>query len=177
MKTVYHGSTKKFDKFSYEFLGENGTNEGFGFYFTDNLNVARSYARKNNQPGFLYTVNFKGKKALSLEKKTMTRQQLKKLLVEIGDVYLDNWGEKKYTPNRLEIAINNEWNYNDNDIDLLMSIASAIGANYEKIANLVNRLFGYDSIIAPQTWGNQNIYIAIVESAYEIVKIQSLTDL
>ena len=101
----------------------------------------------------------------------------KGLLVEIGDVYLDNWGEKNYTPNRLEIAIKNEWDFNDNDVDLLMSIASAIGANHEKMANLVNRLFGYDSIVAPQTWGDQNIYIAIVESAYEIVNIQPLTDL
>ena len=31
---AYHGSPQDFKEFSYEFMGNTGTAEGFGFYFT-----------------------------------------------------------------------------------------------------------------------------------------------
>ena len=38
---VYHGSKELFTEFSYSRIGTNGTTEGQGFYFTDNLQVAK----------------------------------------------------------------------------------------------------------------------------------------
>ena len=70
---VYHGSKELFTEFSYSRIGTNGTTEGQGFYFTDNLQVAKSYSEKD---GYVYEVDFVGKKSLNSDKIAMKRSEV-----------------------------------------------------------------------------------------------------
>jgi len=173
MTTVYHGSISRFEKFSYDCIGKNGTSEGIGFYFTDNLDIARGYAWKESDKGYIYTVEFKGKKSLNPDKLTLTRGQVKRLVNAIGRLYLDNIGEVEYEgyTSVLNRAVNDLMDYNESDVDLICAIVNGIN-NHESVFNLLYDVLGYDSIIIKNpSWGSHTIYIALIHSAYEIINI------
>lgn len=177
MTQVYHGSPNNFKKFSYDRIAENGTSEGIGFYFTDNETIARHYATKKAESGYLYFINFTGKKSLSITKKTITKKQLRVFLSHLGSIYLDNWGDSKYEGKNhlLNLACDNEFEHSDSDVDIICSILHGCG-HYEFILETLNRVLGYDSIIVESPeWGyEQKIYIALVHSAYEILEIKEI---
>ncbi|MCY9738151.1 hypothetical protein M5X17_31150 [Paenibacillus alvei] len=173
---VYHGSKVEFDRFDYAKIGENGTAEGFGFYFTSKKSIAENYAHK----GYLYTVEFVGKKTLSSSFKTLTKDQLKKFLERLNETgeYLLNYGEIKYEGyyNVLQTAVNSEWEYNDNDVDLVSSICNAYGGKEEVLTELYD-MFGYDHIQITAEWGNSEdiencLFIATVNEAFKIISIE-----
>lgn len=172
---VYHGSDEKFDRFDYSKIGKNGTSEGKGFYFTDNKNIAKGYGEN----GYLYLVEFKGNKSLSIEEKTISIPQLKEFLIELNKLtdYLSNWGDIEYSglDNVLNEAIKGEYYYADNDVDLITGICTASG-DMEVSLNLLHRLYGYDSIIIEEAeWGeNQKIYIALIRDIIEIKDVIKL---
>lgn len=176
MTIVYHGSMVKFDKFDHTKIGLNATSEGYGFYFTDQKSIAEAYATN----GYLYTVNFKGKKSLSSTEKTITKLQLKKfieVLHNIGECgFLWDYGDittEGYN-NVLAEAVRLEYNGNDNDVDLIASICNVYG-NKEPLRVLYH-LFGYDHIKMIAEW-NHNLdsdnvlYIALVNDIIDIVDI------
>ena len=45
LNVVYHGSPEDFTRFSLDYLGANGTAEGYGFYFTDQKSIAEGYSQ------------------------------------------------------------------------------------------------------------------------------------
>lgn len=171
---VFHGSQQLFDTFDYGKIGLNGTSEGKGFYFTDSINIASRYG----QNGYLYTVEFNGKKSLSSDKKTITRQQLKKYLLALDEKteYLSNWGDKDYEglEKVLNEAVRGEYEQSDNDVDLISGISNACG-DMESSLSLVYELLGYDSIMLDAEWGNgQRIYIALTNDIINIVNVKEL---
>lgn len=167
---VYHGSKNKFEKFDYEYMGWNATSEGFGFYFTDSKQIAEGYAS-----GFLYTVEFTGKKSLSSDKKTITKAQLRKFLTRLDETgqYLSNYGDTEYEGfNKvLSEAVNSTYN-SDDDVEMICGICNAYG-NKEEVLQELYKMFGFDSIVLQAAWGTvpHKIYIATVHEAYNIISV------
>jgi len=174
-KTVYHGTKFLFEKFDYSKIGSNGTNEGIGFYFTDKLNIAQIYTEKN---GYIYEIEFKGKKSLSITKKTITRNQLKKLYIALGDLYLSNFGEIEFEgiEKLANEAVKVDFESSESDVDLICGLLHGCN-HYKQVLETLQKILGYDSIIIDSpTWGDdQIIYVALLESAYEIKKVTYVT--
>lgn len=172
---VYHGSKEKFDTFDFLKIGKNGTSEGKGIYFTDNYNIAKGYA----DTGFLYTVNFKGKKSLSSTQKLITKAQLKKFILALqqneNTEYLSNWGDIEYDSlNKvLSLAVESTFNGSDNDVDMISGIVGATGEIKESMEILYSTL-GYDCIILPAEWGKQTLYIALINDVIEITNVDQI---
>jgi len=160
--TAYHGSPEDFQNFSYEYLGTNGTAEGFGFYFTSDRSIAERYS----EGGFLKEVILDIKKPLNYETLTISKQDFAtfiKALDPTGDGYLSNWGEVAYEGYNkvLNMAVEGEMSGSDNDVDLISGIIQASGRNAEAINRMLKQTLGYDGIIVEKpSWGdNQVIYI------------------
>jgi len=174
MTLVYHGSPNEFKQFSYSKIGDNGTTEGIGFYFTNNKSIAEHYAKKENNSGYLYIADFIGKKSLSITEKTITKKQLRVFLSHLGNIYLDNWGDSVFEGQKklLDIACENEYNNSESDVDIICSILHGCG-HYEFILSTLNRVLGYDCIVinSPEWGESQIIYVALLHSAYEIKEV------
>lgn len=172
---VYHGSKNLFEVFDYNKIGENGTTEGKGFYFTDKLSIAKGYG----QSGYLYTVELEGRKGLSSKNKEITRDELRKYLLEMNSLnqYLSNWGDVLYSglDSVVDDAVSGEYDASDNDVDMISAIAHASG-NIEDALRLLNRMFGYDSItVNDAKWGSDHtVYIALVPEVIKIINIEKL---
>lgn len=174
-KELFHGSPCLFDEFDYNKIGVNGTNEGKGFYFTDTRRIAEGYAEK----GYLYTVLWKGKKPLSDKKVTISVEQFKRFILKLDENlnYLCNWGDKNFdgVTALLNQVIENEYYVAESDSELIGSIINATG-NHEATLKILYSMFGYDSIeIDSPEWGKgQVIYVALIKSAFEIIKVEKL---
>lgn len=169
---VYHGSKEKFDTFDMSQIGLNGTSEGKGLYFTDTKSIAEGYGHK----GYLYTVEFSGKKPLSETKVTISKSNLRKFLKVLDKEtdYLSNWGDVSYSgfENVLNDAVESELGGSDNDVDLIAGICNASGS-IEQTLEILYNVLGYDSIISGAEWGgNQKIHIALVN---DIIQIKQVT--
>lgn len=179
-KKVYHGSPKEFDKFSYEFLGEQGTSEGYGFYFTDKKEIAEGY--KKDDKGKLFEVVLDIKKPLNFTEKKITKPQLKKFIKAVdpdGSGYLSNWGDVSFEGYEkiLNEAIKNEFEGSNNDVDLIHGIINAEGRSPERIYPILKETLGYDGIIVdkPEWGGDQKVYLAF--SPEQITETKQLTDI
>ena len=177
LKVVYHGSPKDFNTFSLEYLGTNGTAEGYGFYFTDKKQIAEGYSRgyegqQNGEPGKLFEVYLDIKKPLSDTEVTMTRAQFKKFLTELNNYVdadgerldvLSNYGDVEWEGlNKvLNYAMEIEYDGSDSDVNLVHSIINGTG-NMEAVFDVLRKTVGYDGIIVNEaSWGgDQTIYIA-----------------
>ena len=167
---VYHGSKELFTEFSYSRIGTNGTTEGQGFYFTDNLQVAKSYSDKD---GYVYEVDFMGKKSLDSDRIAMKSSEIKKVLLALhseNDI-LSNWDDVEcYGLNKvLNMAIENIMLCNS-DVEIYGSLCNMNGG-IEDVAKTFNKVLGYDSIVVKADWANQNIYIAMIPEIIRIVNV------
>lgn len=169
---VYHGSKNLFNDFDYNLIGENGRIEGNGFYFTDSLTVANAYS---SQDGYIYEVEFSGKKQLSNEKITITRNNLKKVLMQLQEENEFLWNFEDVGSLGVKTVLNNAINlmfeYNNNDVDIFVELCNINGGT-EQVAKIFYNLFGYDSIVIKEaSWSKQSIYIAIVKDIIKIKKV------
>ncbi|MBQ8997221.1 MAG: hypothetical protein IJ086_00850 [Clostridium sp.] len=171
---LYHGTKQKFDKFSLDYIGQNARNEGPGIYLTDSKDVARSYAYDN---GFVLTIEFNGKKPLSSKEITLSRNELKYLILSLHeeDNYLDNINDISYYgfERVLNEAIDMSLNDNDNDCDLISEIGNTLGSHKLVLDTLYYKL-GYDHIVTKATWGydlgQENIYVVFNPDVLNIIK-------
>lgn len=172
---VYHGSPNKFDKFDYKRIGTQGSSEGHGFYFTTNREVAEHYAYN----GYLYEVEFHGKKPLSLDKLTVDKSVFRKILEEIdfaGSDYLSNWGDIEYDGyvRTLDRAV--EGLYYDgpgaNDVDLIAGLINSAGSS-ELVYRTLYEQYGYDHIPARRESDgpDQMVYVATVPEAFTVLNV------
>ena len=178
LKVVYHGSPEDFNTFSLEYLGTNGTAEGYGFYFTDKKGIAQGYANGTEAQGHqgkngkLFEVYLDIRKPLSDTKVTITRAQFRKFIRELNKqvgsdgeplYLLSNYGDIAYEG--LNNVINNimeiEYDGNDNDVNMIHSVINSTG-EMETVFNVLRKTTGHDGIIVNEaTWGgDQTIYIA-----------------
>lgn len=169
---LYHGSINKFKQFDYAKIRTNGTSEGIGFYFTDSKKVATSYATQ----GYLYTVDFNGNKALSDNKLTLTKEEVKRLVIALYDCdgsILPDYGDLTFSgyENVLSEAINNIYNYNGTDTEIIGSLYNQCGES-EKVLTLLYGVLGYDHIISVPDWGKQTLYIALTNDIITIKEVE-----
>jgi hypothetical protein len=164
---AYHGSPEEFQEFSYEFLGMNGTAEGYGFYFTSDKSIADGFAKG----GMVKEVYLDINNPLSFDSLTISPQELKSFLRELdpsGTEYLSNWGEAGYDgyDNVLNSAVDGEMGGSDNDVDLISGIINAAGGSPGSIYPVLKRVLGYDGIIVskPSWGGSQVVYIVFDNS-------------
>ena len=178
LKAVYHGSPSEFNTFSLDYLGTNGTAEGYGFYFTDKKSIAENYTkglegqRQQEKTGKLFEVYLDIKKPLSDKKVTMSRAQFKKFLLELNkqvdadgeplDI-LSNYGDVDWEGlNKvINYAMEIEYDGSDNDVNLVSSIINGSG-NLKTVLDVLRKTTGYDGIIVNEaSWGgDQTIYLA-----------------
>lgn len=177
MTIVYHGSKSLFDRFDYSKMGQNGTSEGFGFYFTNNKTVAENYAHG----GFLYAVEFNGKKPLSSTKKTITRTKLKKFIRHLHKISEESflWDYGDLSSNSFEsvltYAVNLTYDNNNNDVNMICELCNVFGSRELVLTELYDTL-GYDSIQTLAEWdhntGEENmLYIALVNDIIKIIEV------
>ena len=172
---LYHGSKAKFEKFDLKKIGsENGTSEGKGFYFTNNKQIASGYAEN----GYLYTIQFKGKKSLSETSLNITKEEYKQLAKKLHDLdgYLYNYGDvdSDGLENVLNEACKMCFEYSDNDSDFISEITNSSGST-RLVLELLYEMFGYDHIMIEKAdWGNQTIVVALTPDCFEIVSIEEM---
>lgn len=172
---VFHGSPHRFDTFSFDYVGTNGTSEGMGIYFTDNESIARGYSQEG---GYLYVVDFKGRKELSYDTVTMTRDDLARVMTEMDrrNEYLSNYGDVSYEGFNavLNTALDAEFDYSESDVDIMCSIANGSGSLKDTL-DVFYTLLGYDHFTTVAEWGNeQTLYIAMTTDAFDIVSIENV---
>lgn len=168
---AYHGSPNQFTEFKFDFIRTNGTSEGIGFYFTDNKQIAANYA----QNGFIYTVNIDGKKALSDNEITLTRNELASLVTELDkhNDCLSNYGDTSYEgfQNVLNMALDNLLT-SESDTEILADLFNSNGEDNTVIDLFVN-LLGYDhAVIENPEWGNQTIITVLTNDIISIENIE-----
>ena len=169
---IYHGSPHQFDRFDFSKMRTNGTQYGVGFYMTDRKDFAKSYATSPQCPqGFLYEIEFKGKKPLELNENTLSPDQLKELIIRLheADGFLWNINDLSTLP--YEVVLNQACEYmqDSNDVDTIAGIINTCG-DAELVLNTLYELFGYDCIIVPLE--DQTFYIATVNEAIEFLSCE-----
>ena len=156
---MYHGTNKTFDEFSKEFIGSNGSYEGYGFNFTPFQGRASSYNNEKVIEAYL-----RAEKPMTSKTYKITPSKLAKIIAELdkGKPYTDTivaayeptrYNEKwdaMYYRRALPIAAKMIYQYNKEngygDAGLYAEICiNGNGDKYEVI-DLFERL-GYDSVI------------------------------
>lgn len=142
---VYHGSNYSFDAFGYEKMGEKGTSEGRGFYFSQSEKTAKGYG-KNLVKAYVNISN-----PASLTEKTITKSDIKKLIKSHGNIAdaISNWGDVSYDglSNVLNAAVDSIYN-NDNDVDIINEIGTSIfHSQWGEYFPLVKEKLGFDGTI------------------------------
>ena len=159
---VYHGSPNEFTIFDTSKIGSStGTSDGRGFYFTTGKSYAESFA---TQEGNLFEVFLDIRNPLSYDKKTITKAQLKKIFRSIDKSEYEREGEH-YTlsnyadysrvgiENAVAEAVNLEYEYADNDVELINSIIAGTG-DFGLVMNAIREVTGKSSMIAPKQNGD-----------------------
>ena len=168
LKVVYHGTNAEFTVFDFLRSGTNvGKAEGYGFNFTDNPEVAKSYGESKE-----YYLDIR--KPLQGKSKTMTRAQFTKVVTALvdhdvaanarggltwQDSFLSNY---VYTYDMSKAAairevVNIMYDANDTDVDLVYELANADGRNYrpediQPLYDVLKKSTGYDGIHT--TWSD-----------------------
>jgi len=161
--TVYHGTGADFEEFSHDFMGSQGTSEGFGFYFTTNKSVASGYKKDG---GRVMETFISIEKPLSLSQNKLTEKDIARFIKELdpdGQGYLSNWGDvvSDGYENVLRIAAKAEHRGSDNDVDRISGILNAAGGLNNGKAAIIKKTLGFDGIIVdkPEWGGSHKIII------------------
>ena len=166
---IYHGSKNEFKEFDSNLIRSNATDEGVGFYCTDNLGVASSYGDQ----GYVMEYEYIGKKRLSSEKITITLKDLTEFIIKLNeeDEFLSNYGDTAWEgfEKVLKRALNSLLENNKDDVELISEICNTDGG-FESPLKLLYEVLGYDSSIVNAKWGNQKIYLIFHNSAIKYIR-------
>ena len=193
LKVVYHGSPSKFYEFDWAKVGTNGTQEGKGFYFADNEDIAWEYVNSTDGGARAFYLNIKN--PLSGLEVTLSKAKVKRLLKESDkfvqqvfddDYFLDNWGDTAYygKDKVLNEAVDGLFKYNQSDADILYDIMNTAGiynnADVQSYMEFITDKFGYDGIITEwlnwETGGGDTIYVAFNSNSAKLTSNQNPTD-
>lgn len=178
--TVYHGSARLFDDFSYKYIGQNGISRGAGFYFTDDRQLAEYYAKKQNGNGHLYTVELNDIKPV-YNGRRLTRKDWRFFFMAMDDDFLSNYDYS------IQEALDNELIGPETDIDILLSVCHAMG-QYKKPLMEFSRLFDYNALVYSENGHTVNmgyesikldrysrkIFVALVPDIIKIVSVEDV---
>lgn len=182
LKVVYHGSGAVFTKFSADFMSQNGSSEGQGFYFTDYKPMAEGYSKKSGQllEGYLDM-----KKPLSDSEVTLTSAEVRKLIKAVdptGDDLVLNYDSKGGMgyPSRawynraVEDTLRATMSTSDSDSEILAELANGMG-NPGAVLKAAREVLGYDGYIVEDKYENATVYVAFDSSQFKNVDNQSPT--
>lgn len=169
LKVVYHGTPFDFNKFSYDFVGANGTALGKGFYLTDSLSMAKGFSKEGKEPMQLY-VNITN--PMSLNEKTISKQQFKeyvKAVAKADEYYLYDYIDVDLVgfSNAINAAVDGQYEYSDNDVDLIHGVLNTSTLNWEEGFRILNKVLGYDGVIKhydngiDAAEGSSDVYVAL----------------
>lgn len=169
LKVVYHGTPFDFNKFSYDFVGANGTALGKGFYLTDSLSMAKGFSKEGKEPMQLY-VNITN--PMSLNEKTISKQQFKeyiKAVAKADEYYLYDYIDVDLVgfSNAINAAVDGRYEYSDNDVDLIHGVLNTSTLNWEEGFRILNKVLGYDGVIKhydngiDAAEGSSDVYVAL----------------
>lgn len=160
---VYHGTGATVGDdfgFDYKFLGKNGSAEGYGFYFTSNLNTAQGYQEEG---GSLVKVYLALQKPMPVKQKPFSKAVLKKILKRAVEKEIEQFPDE--TPDYRDSFLSNYTDTYDMSFDRALNeavnmihdsetaleqiaeIANASG-NKRGTAEAVRDVTGYDGIFA-----------------------------
>lgn len=174
LKVLYHGTPNEFTKFSYDFIGSNGTALGKGFYLTDNIDVAESYTTRDGKQGKVMKVYANITKPMSLKEKSISKNDFKKFIEAVDkktdNQFLSDYGDIDYEgyDNVLNTALDS-YNYSDNDVDLIHDILNIASLSWKDGFKLLKDTLGYDGVIS------DNIYIPVLPEQIKNVDNQNPT--
>lgn len=176
LKPVYHGSSAQFTKFSADFMSQNGSSEGQGFYFTDLKTMAQGYEKGGGQllEGYLDIKN-----PLSDSEVTLTSAEVKRLILAIdptGDdlvLNYDSRGGMGY-PSRAwyNRAVNDTLRMtmetSESDSEILAELANGMG-DPGTVLKAAREVLGYDGYIVEGKYDNATVYVAFDSSQFKNV--------
>lgn len=182
LKVVYHGSGAVFTKFSADFMSQNGSAEGQGFYFTDYKPMAEGYSKKGGQllEGYLDM-----KKPLSDSEVTLTSAEVRKLIKAIdptGDDLVLNYDSKggmgypsrEWYNRSVEDTLRATMSTSDSDSEILAELANGMG-DPGAVLKAAREVLGYDGYIVEGKYDNATVYVAFDSSQFKNVDNQSPT--
>ncbi len=153
---MYHGSPEKFTIFDSEFMSLHGSSKGYGFYFSPDKNMAQWY-------GDLMQVYLDIKNPLSKDKLSISRKEMKNLILDIekniakrwgtdDGTLLDNfWDTKRYGKDRVLADAIDMLMENESDVDVFGELKN-IGGDYDSVAKSFRKILGKDGIITPKEY-------------------------
>jgi hypothetical protein len=176
---VRHGTNDDFHIFDFAKSGKNGKAEGYGFYFSDDAEITKRYGDIQKEVYLNIT------KPLYNNKRTIKKAELVKLTNALIDFNLEKfksdglvWQDSfisnyvntyEHSMSRryaVHEFVNQIWEYNTNDQDLVFEIAQGDGKMYDSSSmkefyNVLTESIGYDGIIAEWTHadGLSNVYV------------------
>lgn len=174
LKLVYHGSAAIFTKFSADFMSQNGSSEGQGFYFTDYKPMAQGYEKNGGQllEGYLDI-----KKPLSDSEVTLTAAEVKRLIRAVdptGDDLVLNYDSRggmgypssAWYNRSVEDTLRATMSTSDSDSEILAELANGMG-DPGKVLKTVRELLGYDGYIVEGKYDNATVYVAFDSSQFK----------
>lgn len=180
LTVVYHGSPNKFTVFDAEKIGTRASAEGYGFYFTDNLEKAEGYHKKdgNVMEGYLDIQN-----PLSLEEVTIKRSELKKLLENLdptGDDILSvydasgvGYPSRAWYNNAMQDTLDMVMD-NESDADIISEIANNYGSM--EVLSEVRKILGYDGYMAQDKYEDGKVYVAFESNQFKNIDNENPTN-
>ena len=134
--TAYHGTDANFNRFDFDKIGSvNGTDSGFGFYFTTSKGEAVMYG--NN----VMTVELNLKKKISNKRVTLSVPVITKLLTNLKNldyVYIENYD------GNIRDAVSALRDYNNSDTEIIGDLINSLtGGKAEIILKQLSKL-GYN---------------------------------
>ena len=165
-QVVYHGSNNTFTEFDTTKIGNStGTSDGRGFYFTTDKGYAYTFGKYGSVISAFLSID----NPLSLREKTITERQLFDIIKRIDEKEFTADGEHwlisnygNYHENGIEgtirEAVENEYPYSDNDVELVNSLISASG-NSNLVFSSVYEITGKSSEIVPK--GNGSVHYVV----------------
>lgn len=176
LKTVYHGSSAQFTKFSADFMSKNGSSEGQGFYFTDLKTMAQGYEKDGGQllEGYLDIKN-----PLSDSEVTLSNAEVKRLIKAIdptGDDLVLNYDSRGGIgyPSRTwyNRAVNDTLRMtmetSESDSEILAELANGMG-NPGAVLKAAREVLGYDGYIVEGKYDDATVYVAFDSSQFKNV--------
>ena len=122
---VYHGTKDNFNEFDLDKVGKNGLALGKAFYFTNSPEIANSFGEVKS-----FYLKLNGE--ISNKSKTISKADVIKIITELekyDEYFLSNYGDIQTEGRKsvLDSAIDDIYNYSDNDIDIINSIFNVGG--------------------------------------------------
>ncbi len=159
---VYHGSGNKIDKFNIIDSKSGSTTYGYGYYFTDNEEVAKIYANENDDKYIYHLTLHKGKKPNDYDYLifdiNITNQQFNKIKKELlkNNINIDislksnGWNviqkliEYFYSKLTIHQQINNGHYTSKKKTSMFLLKCGIDGLKYKMPNTIISHEYGYD---------------------------------